>query len=141
MPQVLCIETIHLRSQQIFTIFDPYPRSLSTFFYYYQLVNLANFLTPPPPKKCRRLKWMVLYQMLVSKILQSKSVIYFIFHSPKYSTFELSITLFLPKATGHAVNGRNLKWPQAGHCMVEVGKSFVSAGGYYQKVRTMFIIS
>ena len=56
-------------------------------------------------------------------------------------TFELSITLLLPKATGHAVNGRNLKWPQAGHCMVEVGKSFVSAGGYYQKVRTMFIIS
>merc|ERR1719491_1916048 len=49
--------TIHLRRWRFFTIFDPYPPP-SAVFYYYPSANLANF-RPLPPKKCRRLKWMV----------------------------------------------------------------------------------
>ena len=43
-------------------------------------------------------------------------------------------TVFFDKVTGHTVSGRTLGWPQAGHCMVEAEKTFVSAGGYHGKV-------
>ncbi len=43
-------------------------------------------------------------------------------------------TIFFDKFTGIAVDGRSLKSPQAGHCIVEVGKSFVSAGGFKDEV-------
>ena len=63
--------TIHLRRRHIFTIFDPYPLpsafqknayegdfwSLSTVTFW----PLAHGDTPPPPKTCWRLKWMVPY--------------------------------------------------------------------------------
>ena len=45
-------------------------------------------------------------------------------------------TIFFDKQSGHTIPGRSLKWPQAGHCTVEVGNSFVSAGGFHQKVPT-----
>ena len=44
-------------------------------------------------------------------------------------------TIFFDKSTGVAVDGRTLKTAQAGHCIVEVGRSFVSAGGYHSKVK------
>ena len=42
--------TIHLRRRQIFTLFWPLPPTVGKF---------GKFLTPPPPRACRRLKWMV----------------------------------------------------------------------------------
>ena len=52
--QSLYMGTIHFRRRQIFMIFDPYPPPLAVFL----LLSVGKFYTPPPPKKCRRLKWM-----------------------------------------------------------------------------------
>ena len=40
---ILQVGTIHLRRRQIFTIFDPYPPPVGSFFYYYPSANLPNF--------------------------------------------------------------------------------------------------
>ena len=39
-----------LRRPQIFSIFDPYPPTVGSFFYYYLSANLTQFLTPSPYK-------------------------------------------------------------------------------------------
>ena len=51
--------TIHLRRRQIFTILEPYLPTVGSFL----LLSVGKFnktLTPSsPPRKCRRLKWVV----------------------------------------------------------------------------------
>ena len=39
-------------------IFDPYPPTVGSFYVIF-VGKFGQFLTPPPPKACRRLKWMV----------------------------------------------------------------------------------
>ena len=45
-----------------------------------------------------------------------------------------SNSTFYDKITTKTVPGRNLKVPQAGHCIAEVAKTFISAGGLIKKV-------
>ena len=89
--------TIHLRRRQIFMIFDPYPPP-STVFYYYPSANLAN-LRPLPPKKCRRLKWMVpVYKSQIWTFLHHTGIPILIFKGEKLQNFKRSkdyIALFL----------------------------------------------
>ena len=54
----LALGTIHSRRRQIFTIFDPYPPTVGSFLLL-SVGKFGKFLTPYPPKRCRRLKWMV----------------------------------------------------------------------------------
>ena len=54
------------------------------------------------------------------------------------SEIPTSKTIFFDRRTGVVVTGRKLQTAQAGHCIVEVGKSFVSAGGFQQKVQKSF---
>ena len=57
------LRTIHLRRRQFFTIFDPYPPTVGSFLLL-SVGKFCKFLTPPPPNKCRLLKWMVPYGFL-----------------------------------------------------------------------------
>ena len=64
-------ETIHLRSRQIFTIFNPYPPTIGIpakclwrgflILMYCDLSTIGPWGHPSPPKTCWRLKWMVPY--------------------------------------------------------------------------------
>ena len=42
--------------------------------------------------------------------------------------------IFFDKILVKLVPGKRLSGPQAGHCIAEVAKSFISAGGYTEKV-------
>ena len=55
--------TIHLRRRQIFTIFDPYPTTVGSFFTTSRRQIWPIFDPYPPLKKCRRLQWMVSKQL------------------------------------------------------------------------------
>ena len=46
-----------------------------------------------------------------------------------------SKTIFFDVVASIALDGRSLNSPQAGHCLVEVEKTFVSAGGFTSNVR------
>ena len=50
--------TIHFRRWQIFHDFWPLPPTVGSFLLL-SVDKFGKFLTPSPPKKCRRLKWMV----------------------------------------------------------------------------------
>ena len=52
------IGTIPLRRRQNFTIFDPYPPTVGSFFTTIRQ-QIWQIFDPCPPKGCRHLKWMV----------------------------------------------------------------------------------
>ena len=55
------------------------------------------------------------------------------------SEIPTSKTIFFDRRSGVVVTGRKLQTAQAGHCIVEVGKSFVSAGGFQKKVTFLIL--
>ena len=55
-----------------------------------------------------------------------------------HNSIPTSKSIFFDRRTGVVVSGRKLRSAQAGHCIVEVGKSFVSAGGFNSKVSHFF---
>ena len=61
--------------------------------------------------------------------------------STKKGNEPTSKTIFFDHGSGVVVSGRKLKYAQAGHCIVEVEKSFVSAGGFNSKVRFFATVS
>ena len=51
-------QTIHSRRGKIFTIFDPYPPPVGKFLILF-VGTFGQFLTPPLPRICKCLKWIV----------------------------------------------------------------------------------